>query len=393
MSCHTHVVMTQNAQDRPKRLRVGIVGGGFMAEVHCRAARSTGAQVVGLASSSAPSAERAAERLDVPRAYSTVEELLADESLDVVHVCTTNVTHAAIAESALEADKHVVCEKPLAVTPEAAASLVGLASRQEKIATVPFVYRFHPMVREARARILSGELGDLTTVQGSYLQDWLLNTADDNWRVDAEVSGPSRAFADIGTHLCDMVEFVTDDRISHLFAQTRTVFKERATHKEISTEDVVTVLFQTAGGLLGTLLISQVAPGRKNRLSLEVNGQIKSLLFDQEAPETLWLGGRDSSQIITRAPETLRADAARLALVPAGHPQGYQDAFNGFVTDTYAAIRGSTPEGLPSFVDGLRASELTAVVLASAKEGVWMPVPETTVPPSIPIPDHSLSAS
>lgn len=386
-------MVTQNAQDGPKRLRVGIVGGGFMAEVHSRAARSTGAEVVGLASSSASSAVRAAERLGVPRAFSTVEELLADESLDVVHVCTTNVTHAGIAESALKANKHVVCEKPLATDPEVAASLVWLASRQRKVATVPFVYRFHPMVREARARILAGDLGDLITVQGSYLQDWLLNPSDDNWRVDAEVSGPSRAFADIGSHLCDMVEFVTNDRITRLCAQTRTVFEERATHREISTEDVATVLFQTAGGLLGTLLISQVAPGRKNRLSLEINGQTQSLFFDQEAPEKLWLGGRCASQIITRSPETLHTDAARLALVPAGHPQGYQDAFNGFVADTYAAIGGSTPEGLPGFVDGLRAAELTAIVLASAREGAWTPVPETQLPPSIPRPEHSLSRS
>jgi len=385
-------MVIHNTLLRRPRLRVGIAGGGFMAEVHCRAARAAGAEVVGVASSTRASAERAAQRLDIPSAYASVEELLVDDSVDLVHVCTPNASHAAIAMGALEADKHVVCEKPLATDPETAASLVRLAAERNRVATVPFVYRFHPMVREARARVGAGDLGPLITVQGSYLQDWLLNTSDDNWRVDAEVGGSSRAFADIGSHLCDLVEFVAGERISALCAQTRTVFADRKNTKRITTEDVAVLLFRTANGLLGTFMISQVAPGRKNRLSFEINGQAQSLFFDQEAPETLWVGGKNASQIVTRSREGLHPDAARFALVPAGHPQGYQDAFNGFVTDTYAAVAGDVPDGLPKFADGLRAAALTAAVLASARDGAWVSVPDPFLPPDIPGWSHPLTA-
>lgn len=362
-----------------------------MAEVHSRAARAAGAEILGVASSSQDSAERAAQRLHVQTAYASVEELVTDDSIDLVHVCSPNASHAPVAKAALESGKHVICEKPLAIDAETAASLAQLASHQQKIATVPFVYRFHPMVREARARVLAGELGELVTVQGSYLQDWLLNTSDDNWRVSVTFGGPSRAFADIGSHLCDLLEFVTDDRITQLCAQTRTVYQDRSTHKDISTEDVVAVLFQTAGGIVGTLLISQVAPGRKNRLSFEINGQVRSLVFNQEAAETLWLGGKNASQIITRTSETLHAEAARLSVVPAGHAQGYQDAFNGFVADSYEAVTGHVPAGLPNFLDGLRAAELTAAVLASAQDGLWKLVPQPITSQNIPKPDRSLS--
>jgi len=343
-----------------------------MGQVHSAAARAAGAVLVGVTSSSRASSERVVGALGFEKAYDSAGELLGDAAVDVVHVVTPNTTHLEFALAAIQAGKHVVCEKPLATSTADATRLATAAAAAGVIATVPFVYRFHPMVREARARVRTGETGRLLSIQGSYLQDWLLAPSDDNWRVDEKLGGPSRAFADIGSHLCDLTEFVTDDRISRVQALKRTVFDQRATSRDITTEDLVAVLVETRSGAIGTLLVSQVAPGRKNRLHLEISGSAESIGFDQEDPETLWLGRRTGSQLLRRNQEELSPDAVRLSLLPPGHPLGYQDAFNAFVADSYAAVAGEAPEGLPTFDDGLRAVRLTDAVLESARSGRWI---------------------
>jgi predicted dehydrogenase len=347
-----------------------------MAEVHSRAARAAGAEIAGIASSSPASAARAKDRLGVEQAYDSVQDLVQDDGIDVIHVCTPNATHVALAEAALKAGKHVVCEKPLATTAQDATRLVELAATAGKVATVPFIYRFHPMVREARARIATGQTGRISTIQGSYLQDWLLSRNDDNWRVDVGLGGPSRAFADIGSHLCDLLEFVSGDRIARVSALSRTLFSGRANHTNVQTEDLVAAVFATETGTVGNLLVSQVAPGRKNRLMIEISGSESTVQFDQEAPETLWLGKRAGSQLLIRDPDALSPEAARLSVLPAGHPQGYQDAFNAFVADTYAAINGDNREGLPTFRDGLRSAVLTESIIQSSRRGEWVDVPD-----------------
>lgn len=387
LSIMTKIVIDSAAPARADRteatgpavaLRAAFIGAGFMATVHSRAARAARAELAGVASSTSSSAERAAQSLGLARSYGSVDELLADSAIDVVHVCTPNTTHSRFALAALDAGKHVVCEKPLATSVGDAAALARRAEATGLTATVPFVYRFHPMVREARARVQAGETGRLLTVTGGYLQDWLAEPLADDWRVSAELGGPSRAFADIGSHLVDLLEFITDDRIARLNATTRTVYGDRADNRDIATEDLVALVVEMRGGAVGTLLISQVAPGRKNSLVLEIAGTEQSIRFDQERPEELWLGRRVGSQHILRDPDVLSADAARLSLVPAGHPMGYQDAFNAFVADSYAAASGSgeLPAGLPTFADGLRAVRVTAAVLESAASGAWVEVTE-----------------
>lgn len=354
--------------------RIGIIGGGFMGGVHSRAARASFGTVVGIASSSSESATRAARELRIERSYGSAHELFADDSIDIVHICTPNSTHAELAFAAISAGKHVICEKPLATSVEDAEALVRSAESAGVTATVPFVYRYHPMVREARAGVARGDLGTLLTIHGAYLQDWLLLEGDDDWRVDARLGGPSRAFADIGSHLVDLVEFVTGDRIARLNAVKRTVFAERARNRDIETEDTVALVVETSTGAIGTLLVSQVTPGRKNHLVLEISGTRESARFDQEHPDELWIGRREGSEILARDAERLSEDAARLSLVPAGHPLGYQDAFNAFVADSYAATQGAIPEGLPTFSDGLRAAVVTDAVLRSAETSDWVDV-------------------
>jgi len=344
-------------------VRAAVVGAGFMGRVHAESARRAGGRVVAV-TAGRPVGVHAAAAVGADRAYPDLDALLSEAGIDVLHVCTPNSAHAEIAHAALSAGIHVICEKPLATNEADAVDLVAAAG--DRVAVVPFVYRFHPMVREMRARLTSGEAGIVSSITGSYLQDWLADAGDNDWRVDPVLGGPSRAFADIGSHWCDLAEFTTGDRIARLSAQTVVVHERRGT----PTEDIATVHFATKSGVVGTLVVSQVAAGRKNRLHLEVSGTEASFGFDQENPERLWVGRRGGNTVLLRDPETLSPQAARYARLPAGHAQGYQDCFDAFVADTYRAVRGEDPaEGLPTFSDGLRAVRITEAVLRSASSG------------------------
>ncbi|HVL96503.1 MAG TPA: Gfo/Idh/MocA family oxidoreductase [Solirubrobacteraceae bacterium] len=374
-----------------ERLRVGIAGTGFIGAVHARAALLAGAELAGVAASSPASAQRAATALGAARAYESAEEMAADPDIDVVHVCTPNHLHEPLAEAALEAGKHVVCEKPLALDAGGAQRLVEAAAGAGRLDAVPFVYRFYPTVREARERVRRGDTGRVRLLHGTYLQDWLLRPSDDNWRVDSALGGASRAFADIGSHWCDLAEFVSGHRITRLSARLLTAVPERlagdgrhafaagsgaGAARAVDTEDAAIVQFETGGGAIGSAVISQVSAGRKNRLWLEVDGSDAALTFDQEHPETLWQGTREATTIVHRDPQHLSPSAARLATLPAGHPEGYAHCFDAFVADAYATIRdGDAPDGLPRFADGLRAVQITEAVLASAREERWVDVP------------------
>ncbi|GAB3232297.1 Gfo/Idh/MocA family oxidoreductase [Glycomyces halotolerans] len=356
---------------RPSTYRAAIIGTGFMGRVHSHAIAVAGGQVTGIAGSSPERAHQAADALRADAVFEDADELIA--AADVVHVCTPNHLHAPLALAAIEAGKHVVCEKPLATDAATAQAMTDAADDAGVVAAVPFVYRFHPMVREARARVAAGGIGRLTLAHGSYLQDWLLRPDDDNWRVDADKGGRLRAFGDIGSHWCDLLEFVTGDRITAVSASLATA-NPRRSGRDVATEDIVTLQFATAGGMIGTTVISQVSAGRKNRLYLEISGTEATVAFDQEQPETLWLGRRDHNAVLARDPENLSPEAARLAHVPGGHAQGYQDCFNDFVADVAAAINGPAPDGLPVFTDGLRAARIAEAVAASARSRSWTEV-------------------
>ena len=371
-------------------LQAAIAGTGFIGKVHARSARLAGAELAGVAASSPESAAAAAKELRARRAYDSAEELMRDLDIDVVHVCTPNHLHLPLAEAALVAGKHVICEKPLALDVAGAQRLVDVAAESRRHAAVPFVYRYYPTVREARERVRNGQTGALHLLHGTYLQDWLLRPDDTNWRVDDQVGGASRAFADIGSHWCDLAEFVSGHRITRLSARLITAIPERTgdpgrhafesgdrkgTARPVSTEDAALVQFETDGGALGSVVISQVSAGRKNRLWIELDGSDEALAFDQEHPEELWCGTRESLTIRRRDPATLSPAAARFASLPAGHPQGYADCFDAFVADVYAAVRGGElPAGTPTFADGLRATQITEAVLASSRDERWVDV-------------------
>jgi predicted dehydrogenase len=360
-------------------VRSGIIGAGFIGTVHAHAVRAAGGVVSRVAGSTPVSSVLAAQRLGAVAASESAEALVTSDDVDVVHVCTPNATHAELAGLALRAGKAVVCEKPLATSVADADRLWALARDAGTVAAVPFVYRYYPTVREARERIAGDEAGRLWLLHGSYLQDWLASREETNWRVDPGVGGGSRAFGDIGVHWCDLMEFTTGHRITRLTARLSRAFDERpggGGMQPVGTEDGATVMFETDRGASGSVVASQVSPGRKNRLWFEFDGTTASYVFDQEAPDALWVGGRQENRVVPRGPETLSTKAGqRYSVLPAGHPQGYQDCFNAFVADVHATVRGEHAEGLPTFEDGRRAAVITDAVLRSAASQTWVEVP------------------
>ncbi|SEL56611.1 Predicted dehydrogenase [Pseudoxanthomonas sp. GM95] len=368
------------------KLGIAIVGTGMIGAVHRRAALLAGAEVRGVSASSAARAQEAAQAWNIAHAYRDFDEVLSDPQVQVVHVCTPNHLHRAMAQAALEAGKHVICEKPLATTQADAQALATLAKSTGLVATVPFVYRYHPVVREARARIAQGELGPLRLMHGSYLQDWLLDPASNNWRVDPKLGGASRVFADIGSHWCDLVEWVSGERFAEVSAAFETVIAQRAVAtgksfatpaaggdlQTVSSEDVAAAMFKTGNGTLATLTVSQVSAGRRNRLWFEIDGAKASVAFDQEDSERLWMGYQDQREMtFYRGPGAGSAEQRRLSTLPAGHAQGYAQCFEAFVADTYQAIAAERPEGLPTFEDGLRSALIVDRVIASARSRAW----------------------
>jgi predicted dehydrogenase len=372
--------------------RVAILGAGMIGEVHRRAALLAGAQVLGVMASTPERSREVAEAWGVEQAYGSIDEV-AESKADVVHICTPNASHVRYAVTLMKAGKHVLCEKPLGVSLEDARHAAEVADDTGVVNTMPFAYRFHPMAREMRATVQAEEFGVINLMHGSYLQDWLLNPKATSWRVDPKAGGPSRAFGDIGSHWCDLVEWVTGDRIARLVATTSITIKQRpaasaatfsaaesdAPLVDVETEDSALILFRTANDIAGSAVISQLSAGRKNRLWIEVDGMHQSAVFDQEQPEQLWIGSEAGAQVLVRDPNRGSAEQRRLSTLPAGHPQGYAQCFENYVVDSYAAVdanagHGQIPEGLPTFADGARAARICDAMLRSATSGEWVSV-------------------
>lgn len=371
MSTHTFSGAATSNTNGAKHI-AGVIGMGFIGEVHIRAIRASGSNAYAISAVTIEEAKIAAENSNVPNAMTT-EALMADPNIDVVHICTPNVFHAELAEMAIRNGKHVICEKPLAITQAEALHLTNLAREFGVVATVPFIYRFYPSIREARAQIQSSGVSP-KLIHGFYLQDWLASISADNWRINPAIGGPSRAFGDIGVHWCDLVEFVSGHKIVRVNAQLLQVFETRGNNTAVSTEDGGCILFQTDKGAQGSLVINQASAGRKNKLWFSIEGPEYSFVFDQENPDSLWRGGIEVNETYMRGAQDESAGANKYSFLPAGHPQGYQDCFNAFVADTYGAIDGHEIDGLPRFVDGFRASQLTTAVLQSAATKEWVEI-------------------
>ena len=297
----------------PEKIAAGIIGTGFIGPAHVEAARRLGnVEILAVAEANEELAQQKAAEMSIPRAYGNYQDLLADPDVQVVHNCTPNHLHFAVNRDILAAGKHVISEKPLAMNTTESKELLTLAESSGLIHAVDFNYRFYPLIQHAREMVRSGEVGDVFAIHGSYLQDWLYLPTDWNWRLVPELSGDSRAVADVGSHWCDLMQFISGQSITRMFADLHTVHKTRMRPKkevetyagkeldpsdyeaqEINTEDYASVLFEMANGTRGVFTVSQVAAGRKNRLHFELDGSKCALAWDQETPNEMWIGYRD----------------------------------------------------------------------------------------------------
>ncbi len=382
-------------------IRTAIIGTGFMSWVHADALRRNGVDIYGILGSSFQKSESAAQQLTVPNVYRDLDALLSDRNIDCVHVCTPNRSHFEIVTKAIAAGKHVLCEKPLAMTSAESAELKALAEKHPELCTaVNYNIRFYPLCAEVRSRLQSGSLGDVFHINGSYVQDWLLKQTDYNWRVLADEGGSLRAVADIGTHWLDLIRWMTGLEVDEVFADLVTVYPTRirpagevvtfsgkesfpgsasgGSEVAISTDDYGAILLKFAGGARGTLHVSQVTAGRKNCLRFEIAGSKGAVAWDSESPNSLWLGHRDAAnEQLIRDPALLSADAKIHAAYPGGHNEGYADSFRACFAAFYADVRrdlGSRIGGYPTFADGHGEIQLCEAVLQSHRQGKWVPV-------------------
>lgn len=379
------------------QIGAAVIGAGFIGPVHVEGLRRLGIPIRGILGCDDAESQRARAALGLPKAYGSLDELLADKEVQAVHLAVPNVLHYEFAKRAIEAGKHVMCEKPLAMNATQAAELVELAKGRKQAAGVCYNLRFYPLNLEARDMRQRGDLGDVFAVAGSYVQDWLFYDTDYNWRVLADQGGALRAVADIGTHWMDLVTSITGLEVEAVMADLKTVHPVRKRPKgevetfsgkgaapierepvNITTEDYGSILFRFRGGARGSLYVSQVTAGRKNCLRYEIAGSKCALAFNSEAPNELWIGRRDKpNEVLTRDPSLLGTLARPYANYPGGHNEGFPDSFKQCFRAFYNYIAAgdfSAQPLFPTFAEGAREVVLCEAIVQSHQEQRWVSV-------------------
>lgn len=379
----------------PAEIGAAVIGSGFIGTVHIEALRRMGVQVHGLLGSSPERGTKSAGRLGVPKAYASLEELLADDRVEVVHVTSPNHLHHPQVKRVLAAGRHVVCEKPLAMTSDESRELVGLARQSGKVNAVNFNIRYYPLNQHVSETVRGGTIGDVRLVSGHYFQDWLLLETDWNWRLEPDLGGSLRAVGDIGSHWLDLVTFMTGLRITEVMADLATFIGKRhqptgpvetfstqraadAVEREIGTEDMATILLRFGSGARGTVAISQLSAGRKNSLEYEIDGSTGAVAWDSEQPDQLWIGHREQpNEILIRNPALMGAAGQAAAFLPGGHVEGFADTFRALFAAVYADVGAGRPADTPTyptFADGHDEMIVGDAVAKSSRDGRWTKV-------------------
>ncbi len=381
-----------------RKVRAGVVGAGFIGPAHIEALRRLGyVDVVAIADVNFDTARQKAQQLSISIVYDDYKELLGDNSIEVVHICTPNHLHYPMVKDALLAGKHVVCEKPLALNMKEGKELVELAKKSGLVAAVHLNSRFYPLVQHIKEMIAADELGEILAINGSYQQDWLLYETDYNWRIEPEFTGETRALADIGSHWMDTIEYITGRKISDVCAdmaifhpvrkkplkeiETFTGKMLKSTDYEdvkISTEDYASVLLRFDNGAHGSVSVSQVAAGRKNRMYFEIYGTKSAVAWDGEKPNELWIGKRDgNNEQLIKDPSLMHEHSRQYASYPGGHAEGFPDTSKQLFNNVYKCIISNDKNAkfdFPSFQDGYRVLKLCHCIITSAKEEKWVKV-------------------
>jgi predicted dehydrogenase len=372
-----------------------VIGSGFIGTVHIEALRRIGVQVHGLLGSSPERAHDHAQKIGVPRGYASLEELLADERVEVVHVTSPNNMHFPQVKQILAAGRNVVCEKPLAMDADESRELVALAENSGKVAAVNFNIRFYPLNQHLRAAVAAGSIGDVRLISGHYFQDWLMLDTDWNWRLEPEIGGKLRAVGDIGSHWLDLTSFITGRHVTEVMADMTTFIKVRrmpegpvesfalersanTVEREIRTEDVATILLRYDNGARGVMSVSQISAGHKNSLQYEIDGSAGAAAWDSEKPDELWLGYRGRPNETLARDAALMTDAGRTAAaLPAGHVEGFADTFAALFRAVYADVAEGHMRAEPpyaTFSDGHEEMLVGDAIAQSAREQRWVAV-------------------
>jgi predicted dehydrogenase len=372
-----------------------VIGTGFIGTVHVEALRKIGVQVRGVLGSTPERSAARADALGVRHAYASLDEILADPSVDVVHVTSPNHLHVPQASAILTAGRHVVCEKPLAMTARESAALTAQAAASGLVNAVNFNIRFYPLHQHVREIVAAGDLGDVRLVTGHYFQDWLLHDTDWNWRLDPDQGGALRAVGDIGSHWLDLMAFVTGQPIVSVMADLATFVTARqeptrpvetfstersgdTVTRPMGTEDTAMILLRFANGARGSVAVSQISAGRKNSLQWEIDGSEAAAAWDAETPDHLWIGHRDQpNELLLRNPALMGAAGRTAAALPGGHVEGFGDTFAALFRAIYADIAIGRPNADPpyaTFAAGHDEMLVNDAIAESARLGRWVDV-------------------
>ncbi|MDA8203359.1 MAG: Gfo/Idh/MocA family oxidoreductase [Chloroflexi bacterium] len=372
-----------------------VIGTGFIGSVHVEALRRLGVDVLGILEDTPEHGAARATELGLPRAYASLTALLSDDAVQVVHVTSPNHLHHAQVREILASGRHVVCEKPLAMTSGESAELVALAASTGLVNAVNFNIRFYPLNQHLAAEAEAGALGEVRLVSGHYLQDWLALETDWNWRLEPARGGALRAVGDIGSHFLDLATFLSGQRIVSVMADLATFIpvrreprgpvltfsSERASEtvaREISTEDAATILLRFENGARGVVAISQISHGRKNSLRYEIDGSLAAAAWNSEQPDELWIGHRERpNELLLRNPALMNAAGRAAARLPGGHVEGFGETFRAHFAAIYADVAAGRPSERPAyatFADGHDEMLVGDAIAESARTGRWVEV-------------------
>lgn len=365
-----------------------------MGKVHTENVRRLpNVEVAAVVGSRPETARKFAEAQGIPIATADLNEVLSNIEIAAVHICTPNVDHYPQSLAALEAGKAVLCEKPMTMTVDEARKLVDIAKQKNAVNAVQHNLRYYPVLQQVRQMIAKGDLGDILIAQGTYSQDWLLYDTDWNWRIDTSENGQLRVMGDIGSHWMDMIQHLTGLPITAVCADLATFHKTRKRPKgsvetfsgkkaapedyesfPVDSDDFASVLIHLGERARGAYTVSQMSAGRKNRFFFEIFGTKAGIAWNQEEPDTLWIGHRNHpNEVIVKDASLFYPEAARFADLPGGHSEGYDDSHKQVFKNFYARVADpSVPVNYPTFEDGLRGMILLAKVAESASRRAWV---------------------
>ncbi len=380
------------------KIRVGLIGAGYIGMVHLEVLRRMkGVEVTAVADSDPERARVAAETYGIARVHAGAAALVTDPDIDVVHNCTPNNSHFILNKMALESGKDVLSEKPLSLTPKESAELARLAAAQGAVTGVDFCYRYYPVVQEAAARVRRGDLGEVRAFAGHFLQDWLFYDTDYSWRLDPKVAGGVNVLADLGSHWCDLVQFVTGRRIAEVMAELHTCIPRRKKPRsgpltfgagkaaefdevEVPLDEYAALFIRLDNGARGNFTTCQVAAGRKVDIELQVFGSKESISWSHVRPNAIEIGHRDRGNETFYESSALQTpETQKYATLPTGHPMGYHDAVFNLFRDFYEAVAArregkARPALVPDFRTGHEMMCVIGAAAESHRSGKWVRV-------------------